>query len=89
MKNFQYTIDGHTLHIKPDERKGTIANILVDGQHPEVSPEEMPAYAAAISLALLAYDVEIVHDDEPGVITLAGGASDWGQPVQLMTQNMG
>ena len=48
MKNFQYTIDGHTLHIKLDERKGTIANILVDGQHPEVSPEEMPAYAAAI-----------------------------------------
>ena len=89
MKTFHYTIGGKQLTIRLDEKQGTIANLLVDGQHPLPTEEEMPAYAAAISLALLAYDVEIVHDDEPGVITLAGGASDWGQPVQLMTQNMG
>ena len=89
MKTFHYTIGGKQLTIRLDEKQGTIANLLVDGQHPQPTEEEMPAYAAAISLALLAYDVEIVHDDEPGVITLAGGASDWGQPVQLMTQNMG
>ena len=89
MKTFLYTIDGKQLSIRLDEKQGTIAELLLDGQHPMPTEAEMPAYAAAISLALLAYDVEIVHDDEPGVITLAGGASDWGQPVQLMTQNMG
>lgn len=30
----------------------------------------MPAYAAAISLALIEHEVEIVHDDEPGIITV-------------------
>ena len=47
---------------------------------------EMPAYAAVISLALLAYDVEVVHDDEPGIITVEHHRTGWNSPSALMTQ---
>ena len=46
----------------------------------------MPAYAAAIALALIEYEVKVVHDDEPGVITLAPQQTDWAHPSALMTQ---
>ena len=45
----------------------------------------MPAYAAVIALALIEHEVEIVHDEEPGVITLASRNSDWSHPSLLMT----
>lgn len=85
MKTFTYHLGGQELTIRLDEAHGTIASIKVDGQHPALTPEEMPYYAAAISLALLAYDVEVVHDDEPGVITLAPTESGWSNPSALMS----
>ena len=46
----------------------------------------MSAYAAVISLALLAYDVEVVHDDEPGIITVEHHRTGWNNPSALMMQ---
>lgn len=86
MKTFQYTLGGKQLTITLSENAGTITDIRVDGQHPVPTDEEMPAYAAAISLALLAYDVEVVHDDEPGVITLAPKKTNWANPSALISQ---
>ena len=86
MKTFHYTIGGKQLTIRLDEKQGTIANLLVDGQRPLPTEEEMPAYAAVISLALLAYDVEVVHDDEPGIITVEHHRTGWNNPSALMMQ---
>lgn len=86
MKTFQYTLGGKQLTITLSEKAGTITDIRVDGQHPVPADEEMSAYAAAISLALLAYDVEVVHDDEPGVITLAPKKTNWANPSALISQ---
>lgn len=89
MKTFRYNIDGRSLAIRLDDKQGTIADILVDDAHPAVSEADMPAYAAVIALALIEHEVEIVHDDEPGVITLAGGRSRWGSPVHSMNKLRG
>ena len=85
MKTFKYTIGGKEFCICLDEKQGTIADFLVDGWHPQVGESEMPAYAAVIALALIEHEVEIVHDEEPGVITLASRNSDWSHPSLLMT----
>ena len=58
----------------------------MDGKHPAISEEDMAVYAAVISLALIEYDVEIVHDDEPGFITLAPQGGSWGTPSDLMNR---
>lgn len=86
MKVFKYNLNGQSLCIRLDEKQGTITDILVDGTHLLPSEEEMPAYAAAIALALIEYEVKVVHDDEPGVITLAPQQTDWAHPSALMTQ---
>lgn len=85
MKTFKYNLNGQTLSIRLDEKQGTVADILVNGEHPAVAEEDMPAYAAVISLALIEHEVEVVHDEEPGVITLAPQSSDWGHPSQLIS----
>lgn len=85
MKTFKYNLNGQTLCIRLDGKRETVAEILVNGERPTVADEDMPAYAAAISLALIAHEVEVVHDEEPGVITLAPRSSEWGHPSQLIT----
>ena len=82
MKTFKYTIAGHAVTIRLDEKQGTIADLLVDDKHPAVDAKEMPVIAAVISL--IEYDVAVVHDDEPGIITLAPQSSGWANPSQLM-----
>lgn len=77
MKTFQYQINGQNLTIRIDEKNGSIADLQVNGAYPEIAEADMPAYAAAISLALIAYEVEVVHDDEPGIITLAPADNSW------------
>lgn len=86
MRTFKYTINGKALSVRVDEKQGTIADILVDGVHPAIPDDEMPIYAAVISLALIEHEVEIVHDDEPGVITLAPSTSVWGNVAGLLIQ---
>lgn len=86
MRTFKYTINGKALSVRVDEKQGTIADILVDGVHPAIPDDEMPIYAAVISLALIEHEVEIVHDDEPGVITLAPSTSVWSNVAGLLMQ---
>ena len=84
MKTFQYQINGHAVSIRLDDREGTIADLLVDGEHPQVSEERMPAYAAAIALALIEHEVEVVHDDETDIITFLPQESSWNHPSERM-----
>ena len=86
MRTFKYTINGKALSVRVDEKQGTIADILVDGVHPAIPDDEMSIYAAVISLALIEHEVEIVHDDEPGVITLDPSTSVWGNVAGLLMQ---
>lgn len=86
MKTFQYQINGHAVSIRLDDREGTIADLLVDGEHPQVNEERMPAYAAAIALALIEHEVEVVHDDETDIITFLPQESSWNHPSQLMNR---
>ena len=81
MKTFIYQSGGKQLVVRLNEKQGTIADLTIDGRHPELSEREMQAYAAVIALALIEYEVEVVHDDEPGIITVAPSASSWGAPT--------
>lgn len=86
MKTFQYTIDGKQFSIRLDEKRGTIADFLVDGWRLKPAEEKMPAYAAVIALALIEHEVEIVHDDEPGIITVENHHTGWNNPAKQMNQ---
>lgn len=86
MKTFQYKLGEQTITIRLDEKQGTIADFLVDGYHTHPTDDEMPAYAAALSLALIEHEVEIVHDDESGIITVQHHRTNWNNPADLMTQ---
>ena len=86
MKTFKYTLDGKELSIRLDEKLATIAGITIDGASPVVTEDEMPAYAAVIALALIENEVEVVHDDEPGVITLTSQSNAWATPADLMNR---
>ncbi len=86
MKTFNYTINGSHLSIRLDEKSGTIAELQVDGKFPIPTEDEMRHYAAAIALALIEYQVEDVHDDEAGVITLNHTESSWNSPYELMNR---
>ncbi len=86
MKTFQYTLGGQKLTLRVDDAKGTVAEVLVDGKPHLPADEEMPAYAAAISLALIEHEVEIVHDDETGIITVNRTETPWNAPHELMNQ---
>lgn len=89
MKTFKYNINGRELCIRVSGEESTISDILVDGEYPQVAESEMSAYAAVISLALLENDIEVVHDDEPDVITLQHHRSLWGNPVSLLRPVVG
>lgn len=84
MKTFKYAFGGTELTLRLDERQGTVADLLVDGKHPVPDSKQMPAYAAAIALALIEHEVEIVHDEEPGIITVSTQPSSWSLPAALM-----
>ena len=79
MKTFQYKLGEQTITIRLDEKHGTIADFLVDGYHTHPTDD-------AISLALIEHEVEIVHDDEPGIITVQHHRTNWNNPADLMTQ---
>lgn len=86
MKTFQYTIEGRRLSIRLDEKQGTIAELLVDGNSPRIADDDMPVYAAVVALALIEHEVEIVHDDEPGIITVEHHHTGWNNPAKQMNQ---
>jgi len=84
MKTFRYHVDGKEIAIRLDEKQGTVADFRVDGAHPAVREEDMPAYAAVISLALIEHEVEVVHDEETGVIPAVPHSQNWANPVEMM-----
>ena len=86
MKTFKYSLGDRELTIRLDEKQGTIADILLDGNHPTVSEHDLQAFAAVIALAHIEHEVEIVHDDEPGIITVEHHHTGWNNPSALMTQ---
>lgn len=84
MKTFQYRFGGSLLTLRLDERNGSVGEILLDGVAPLPAESEMPAYAAAIALALIEHEVAVVHDEEPGIITVKRYATDWNDPAAQM-----
>lgn len=86
MKTFKFRVGGQTLSISLHEKQDSIAEVLVDGEPHVPAADEMPAYAAAIALALIEHEVEIVHDDEPGFITVTSHHTHWNDPATMMTQ---
>jgi hypothetical protein len=45
----------------------------------------MPIIAGVISLALLTYETEVVHDEETDVITLQRHCTPWNSPARQMS----
>lgn len=86
MKTYQYTLGGQKLTLTLSGEQAAVADILVNGQPLQPAADEMPAYAAAIALALIEHEVEIVHDNEPGVITVEHHLTSWNDPTQQMNQ---
>lgn len=84
MKNFKYHVGGKEITVRLDEKQGTVADFRVDGVHPLVGEEDMSAYAAVISLALIEHEVEVVHDEETGVIPAVPHSANWANPAEMM-----
>lgn len=84
MKSFQYILGDKKITISLGEKQGTISEVLVNGDIYQPSPKEMPAYAAAISLALIEYEVEDIHDSETNCITIERYVSPWNNPAKQM-----
>lgn len=86
MKTFKFKVGDKAIVIRLNEDRGTIADFLVDGFHHKPLESEMPRYAAVIALALIEHEVEVVHDEEPGIITLEHHRTVWNDPSALMNQ---
>ena len=90
MPLFHYTIGGKTLAIRLPEQGGRISDVRLDGEALVPTEEEMQRYAAVIALALLTHEVETVHDEETGVITLASTnpatPSAWANPANALQE---
>ncbi len=84
MKKLAYTVGGKQLVITLDEKRGSIRAIEANGKPLEPTPEEMPIIAGVISLALLTYETEVVHDEETDVITLQRHCTLWNSPARQM-----
>ena len=86
MKTFKFKVGDNKIVIRLNEDRGTIADCLVNGFHHKPLDSEMPRYAAVIALALIEHEVEIVHDEEPGIITVENHRTGWNNPMALMNQ---
>ena len=84
MKKLTYTVGGKQLVITLDEKRGSIRAIEANGKPLEPTAEEMPIIAGVISLALLTYETEVVHDEETDVITLQRHCTPWNSPARQM-----
>lgn len=67
-----------------DEKSAKVKSITADGAPVEPTAEEMPYIAGVISLALLTYETEVLHDDETGIITLERRETPWNAPARQM-----
>lgn len=88
MPLFHYTINGQTLAIRLPEHGGRIAEVQLDGKALVPAVEDMSHYVTAIALALLAHEVEEVHDTETNTIPFATPAtpSAWADPESALLE---
>ena len=84
MKKIHYCVSGKSLLITFDEKSAKVKSITADGAPVEPTAEEMPYIAGVISLALLTYETEVLHDDETGIITLERRETPWNAPARQM-----
>lgn len=84
MRTFQYKLGDRLLSIAVNEAQGSVTGLLVDGEPLRPEAGEMPAYAAVIALALIEHEVEFVHDEETGLITVGRHATPWSSPARQM-----
>ncbi|MBQ2123341.1 MAG: hypothetical protein II200_05050 [Bacteroidaceae bacterium] len=84
MKKIHYCVGGKSLLITFDEKSAKVKSITADGAPVEPTAEEMPYIAGVISLALLTYETEVLHDDETGIITLERRETPWNAPARQM-----
>ena len=89
MKHYKFQLNGQAISLSFDDNSASLQDFLIDGKAPQVSDEQVPAFVAAIVLALFEHDIEVVHDDEPDVITLQHNRSSWGNPVGLLRPAVG
>ena len=61
MKHYKFQLNGQTITLSYDGNGDSLQNFLIDGKAPQVSGEQLPAFVAAIVLALFEHDVEVVH----------------------------
>ena len=78
MKNFHFKIGDQYLGIEIDFDNQKI--VSVEGLD-EPTAEQESILAAVAALALMEHEVEVVHDDEPGVITLKPRVTAWNSPA--------
>ncbi|MBP3228446.1 MAG: hypothetical protein J6M53_06690 [Bacteroidaceae bacterium] len=83
MKTLRYRVGSHDFRITLRETDGSVVSVTTDGQPHRPPQDAMPRYAAAISLALLQYEVEEVHDDEPQAITITHNGGTWNTPAEM------
>ncbi len=86
MKTIRYKVGEHDFRITISEKTGNVVNVTTDGKPHHPAADVMPRYAAAISLALLQYEVEEVHDDEETSITITSGGSAWNDPAEMFNK---
>lgn len=84
MRTFKYNVDGHELSFTVSELQGTVTQFTVDGEQPVLSEDKMAEIAAVAALGLFQYELEVVHDDEEGIITLDAHRTAWNNPSALM-----
>lgn len=86
MKHYKFQLNGQAISLSFDDNSTSLQDFLIDGKAPQVSDEQLPAFVAAIVLALFEHDIEVVHDDEPDVITLKPSRAGWVSPAELMNE---
>lgn len=86
MKHYKFQLNGQAISLSFDDNSASLQDFLIDGKAPQVSDEQLPAFVAAIVLALFEHDIEVVHDDEPDVITLKPSQAGWASPAELMNE---
>ena len=84
MKYFTYKIGDKVIRIRISDDDATISEITCNDAPLEVAEEEMERYVAVIFLALIQYQVEVIHDDESEIITLAPLTNKWKSPRQFI-----
>ena len=86
MKHYKFQLNGQAISLSFDDNSASLQDFLIDGKAPQVSDEQLPAFVAGRALSPRDRDIEVVHDDEPDVITLKPSRAGWVSPAELMNE---